>query len=77
MEETITAELEDPALSEVQRKVLQSAKKHWEGLTVFVAHPQVPMDNNAANGRCAPLPWAGTITTAAVPSGAAALPRSA
>jgi len=48
MEETIATELEDPALNEKQRKVLQSAQRHWEGLTVFVAHPQVPMDNNAA-----------------------------
>jgi transposase len=30
------------------RKVLKSAKKHWAGLTVFVANPQVPMDNNSA-----------------------------
>jgi transposase len=48
MEETINAELADPTLSETQHKVLKSAQKHWEGLTVFVANPQVPMDNNAA-----------------------------
>ena len=48
MEKTITAELEDPNLSELQCKVLLSAKKHWEGLTVFVANPEVPMDNNSA-----------------------------
>ena len=23
-------------------------RRHWAGLTVFVDHPQVPMDNNAA-----------------------------
>jgi transposase len=77
MEKTISAELLDPALSELQRKVLRSAQKHWEGLTVFVAHPQVPMDNNIAEHRCVPWPWAGTITTAAALRGAAALPRSA
>ena len=46
MEATIDAELKDPELKEAQHKVLKSAKKHWEGLTVFVANPQVPMDNN-------------------------------
>ncbi len=48
MEETIATELADPTLNERQQKVLQSAQRHWEGLTVFVAHPQLPMDNNAA-----------------------------
>jgi transposase len=30
------------------RKVLASMSTHWAGLTVFVDHPEVPMDNNAA-----------------------------
>ena len=30
------------------RKVLESMQEHWAGLTVFVEHPEVPMDNNAA-----------------------------
>jgi transposase len=30
------------------RKVLESLSTHWAGLTVFVEHPEVPMDNNAA-----------------------------
>ena len=30
------------------RKVLESLRRHWAGLTVFVDHPAVPMDNNAA-----------------------------
>jgi transposase len=30
------------------RKVLESLDAHWAGLTVFVDHPEVPMDNNAA-----------------------------
>ena len=33
---------------EPARKVLTSMKNHWDGLTVFVRHPWVPMDNNAA-----------------------------
>ena len=28
------------------RKTLESLKEHWNGLTLFVTHPDVPMDNN-------------------------------
>ena len=28
--------------------MLSSLQEHWEGLTVFVGHPEVPMDNNTA-----------------------------
>ena len=31
-----------------RRKVLESLGHHWTGLTVFVEHPEVPMDNNTA-----------------------------
>jgi transposase len=31
-----------------QEKVLASLLEHWSGLTVFVEHPEVPMDNNRA-----------------------------
>ena len=31
-----------------QRKVCQSLRNHWEGLTLFVDNPQVPLDNNLA-----------------------------
>ena len=31
-----------------QKKVLASLLEHWPGLTVFVEHPQAPMDNNLA-----------------------------
>ena len=31
-----------------ERKVLQSLQNHWEGLTVFLDRPGVPMDNNTA-----------------------------
>lgn len=31
-----------------QRKVCQSLLTHWDGLTLFVENPQVPMDNNLA-----------------------------
>ena len=29
-------------------KTLESLQAHWQGLTVFVDHPDVPMDNNTA-----------------------------
>jgi len=31
-----------------QRKVCQSLLDHWQGLTLFMDHPQVPLDNNLA-----------------------------
>ena len=40
--------LADPDLQGAQKKVLNSLKKHWSGLTVFLDHPQTPMDNNKA-----------------------------
>jgi transposase len=40
--------LADPLLAEPAAKVLQSMTVHWTGLTVFVDHPGVPMDNNVA-----------------------------
>jgi transposase len=39
-------ELAQPDVREAQRKVLTSLQGHWSGLTVFVDHPEVPMDNN-------------------------------
>ncbi len=42
------AALADPTLALPAAKVLQSMQNHWAGLTVFVEHPWVPMDNNVA-----------------------------
>jgi transposase len=42
------AELRKPDLHGACRKVLTSLQKHWSGLTVFLDHPEVPLDNNAA-----------------------------
>lgn len=42
------AELNSVDMHPACRKVLESLKNHWEGLTVFVEHPEVPMDNNEA-----------------------------
>lgn len=38
----------DKDIHPAQKKVLKSLNDHWEGLTVFVDHPEVPMDNNEA-----------------------------
>jgi transposase len=42
------AELADAELHPARQKVLESLGNHWTGLTVFVEHPEVPMDNNTA-----------------------------
>jgi transposase len=42
------SELADPQLHPARRRVLESLGDHWTGLTVFVEHPEVPMDNNTA-----------------------------
>lgn len=43
-----TLVLADPLLAAPAAKVLQSMAAHWDGLTVFVEHPWIPMDNNMA-----------------------------
>jgi transposase len=47
MEKQLQQELKGK-LKERPRKVLESLKRHWTGLTVFRDNPSVPMDNNAA-----------------------------
>jgi transposase len=41
-------QLADHTLHPACRKVLDSLIRHWDGLILFVAHPEVPMDNNTA-----------------------------
>jgi transposase len=41
-------ELQNPKLAEPCQGVLQSMTRHWAGLSVFVRHSEVPMDNNTA-----------------------------
>jgi transposase len=48
MAEQAQAELAEPHLHPAKRHVLESMGNHWTGLTVFVAHAEVPMDNNTA-----------------------------
>jgi len=46
MRQRMQAELQEQELHPAKRKVLLSMREHWEGLTLFVDNPQVPMDNN-------------------------------
>jgi transposase len=48
MRKQMEEELADEKLHPAKKKLLASMKEHWEGLTVFVEHPEVPMDNNQA-----------------------------
>jgi transposase len=48
MKEQARTELSQPGIHPARRKVLSSLQEHWEGLTVFVEHPEVPLDNNPA-----------------------------
>jgi transposase len=40
--------LQDDKLATAKRKLLESLKEHWSGLTLFLEYPQVSMDNNTA-----------------------------
>ena len=44
-------ELEDPRLRKPVRKALESLRNHWDGCTLFVDHPEIPMDNNESERR--------------------------
>ncbi len=48
MERQREDELAQPGLHPARCKVLEGLRAHWPGLTVFVEHPEVPMDNNTA-----------------------------
>jgi transposase len=48
MHKSMEAQLQEQNLHPAKRRVLQSMQEHWEGLTLFVDNPQVPMDNNAS-----------------------------
>ena len=51
MAEQRDRELEDPDLRKPARKALESLRNHWEGCTLFVDHPEIPMDNNESERR--------------------------
>jgi transposase len=41
-------ELAHPQLPARRHKILTRLKEHWAGLTQFVIHPEIPMDNNGS-----------------------------
>ena len=51
MAATWQKELLDDTLRPWQISALNSLKNHWPGLTLFVDHPHVPMDNNESERR--------------------------
>jgi transposase len=51
MQTACTLELSNEALRGLQHDVLKSLRNHWQGLTVFIDAPEVPMDNNTAERR--------------------------
>lgn len=56
MRETLTVQRADKTLLPASKKLLDSLENHWEGLTIFVARPEIPMDNNLAeNGLRSPV----------------------
>jgi transposase len=48
MAQELYKQYEDKSLLPSARKILKSLKDHWDGLTVFVDYPEIPMDNNQA-----------------------------
>ena len=44
-------ELADLNLHKAARKALESLRNHWKGCTLFVDHPEIPMDNNESERR--------------------------
>lgn len=51
LQEQCLTELADPSLRAPCRKVLTSLQEHWSGLTLFVADPRIPLDNNLSERR--------------------------
>jgi transposase len=51
MAELRDKELADEPLHPAKRKALMSLREHWEGLSLFVDHPEIPMDNNESERR--------------------------
>ena len=48
MKGTLEAERKLPRQHHAQKDVLNSLANHWQGLTVFLRHPHIPMDNNGS-----------------------------
>ncbi len=44
--QAVRKDLDETTAHDAQTKVMNSMRAHWEGLTLFVPHPELPMDNN-------------------------------
>ena len=51
MKAQMESELARAELATPCRKVLESLRAHWDGLTLFVDDPRIPMDNNTSERR--------------------------
>ena len=54
--------------NDAQTAVMKSTKEHWNGLTLFVEYPELPMDNNLMENGIRPcaLPSGGIISSAII-----------
>lgn len=48
LEQLAQRQIQQATLPQTQAAVLKSLLNHWQGLTVFLKHPQLPLDNNTA-----------------------------
>jgi transposase len=55
LKELRTKQLQDPAISRQQKKVLLSMENHWQGLTLFLTDPRIPLTNNRAERLLRPI----------------------
>lgn len=46
LRKTYVKELKSKDLHPLTRKTLESLSDHWSGLSIFLGHPEIPMDNN-------------------------------
>jgi transposase len=53
--QTAKKQLQSEELHKLQKKILHSMQKHWDGLTLFLTDPRIPLDNNRAERLLRPL----------------------
>ncbi len=55
LKELRSQQLQNPALTRQQKKVLLSMENHWQGLTLFLTDPRIPLTNNRAERLIRPI----------------------
>lgn len=48
LQECFESELKQSGLHKKQKTILESMNRHWDGLTLFLTDPRIPLDNNRA-----------------------------